>query len=31
MHPNKGGYIYVFDRNLGFKKAWILVEKTIRN
>jgi len=28
VHPNKGGYIYVFDRNLGFKKAWNLVENS---
>jgi alcohol dehydrogenase (cytochrome c) len=25
VHPNKGGYIYVFDENLGFKSAWPLV------
>jgi alcohol dehydrogenase (cytochrome c) len=25
VHPNKGGYVYVFDRNLGFKNAWDLV------
>jgi PQQ-dependent dehydrogenase (methanol/ethanol family) len=25
VHPNKGGYVYVFDRNLGFKNAWPLV------
>ena len=28
VHPNKGGYIYVFDRNLGFKSAWNLVENS---
>lgn len=26
VHPNKGGYVYVFDENLGFKNAWPLVE-----
>ena len=26
VHPNKGGYVYVFDRNLGFKSAWPLVK-----
>ena len=24
VHPNKGGYVYVFDDNLGFKNAWPL-------
>jgi alcohol dehydrogenase (cytochrome c) len=26
VHPNKGGYVYVFDENLGFKNAWPLVK-----
>jgi PQQ-dependent dehydrogenase (methanol/ethanol family) len=26
VHPNKGGYVYVFDDNLGFKNAWPLAE-----
>jgi alcohol dehydrogenase (cytochrome c) len=26
VHPNKGGYVYVFDEKLGFKSAWPLVE-----
>ena len=26
VHPNKGGYVYVFDRKLGFKNAWPLVK-----
>ncbi|HET6522382.1 MAG TPA: PQQ-binding-like beta-propeller repeat protein [Geminicoccaceae bacterium] len=26
VHPNKGGYVYVYDRNLGFKDAWPLVK-----
>jgi alcohol dehydrogenase (cytochrome c) len=26
VHPNKGGYVYVFDDNLGFKNAWPLVK-----
>jgi PQQ-dependent dehydrogenase (methanol/ethanol family) len=25
IHPNKGGYIYVYDQNLKFKNAWPLV------
>ena len=25
VHPNKGGYVYVLDRDLGFKDAWPLV------
>jgi PQQ-dependent dehydrogenase (methanol/ethanol family) len=26
VHPNKGGYVYVFDQDLKFKNAWPLVE-----
>jgi PQQ-dependent dehydrogenase (methanol/ethanol family) len=26
VHPNKGGYVYVYDRNLKFKNAWPLVK-----
>jgi alcohol dehydrogenase (cytochrome c) len=26
VHPNKGGYVYVLDRNLGFKDAWPLIQ-----
>jgi alcohol dehydrogenase (cytochrome c) len=25
VHPNKGGYVYVYDSKLGFKSAWPLV------
>jgi alcohol dehydrogenase (cytochrome c) len=25
VHPNKGGYVYVYDMNLNFKNAWNLV------